>query len=146
VQVLLPIPLPGTELTARLQAEQRILPTEHVGLEYYDGNFPLIQPDPPMTPADMQAAAHQIMGHFYQPRAAIKLAIHVLSFPAIGLRLHDAQQSWQRWARKWRRDVYRTGGWLTLRQWTANFHRGPFIRKLDEAQRAMHATATRGVS
>ena len=146
VQVLLPIPLPGTELTDRLRRENRILPTDHVGLEYYDGNFPLIQPDPPMTPEEMQAAAHQIMGHLYRPRAALKLAMHIVSFPGIGLRLHHARKGWQRWTRKWHRDFYRTGGWLTLRQWTAAFRRDSFTQKLARAQQAIRSTESGPVS
>jgi radical SAM superfamily enzyme YgiQ (UPF0313 family) len=42
IQVLLPIPLPGTELADRLAAQNRILPRDCVGWEYYDGNFPLL--------------------------------------------------------------------------------------------------------
>ena len=36
VQVLLPIPLPGTELTERLRKDHRIYSTDNLGLEYYD--------------------------------------------------------------------------------------------------------------
>jgi len=49
VQVMLPVPLPGTELRYRLMKQNRIYPLEDIGWEYYDGNFPLFEPDEPMT-------------------------------------------------------------------------------------------------
>ena len=69
IQVLLPIPLPGTELTERLAARNRIFPLDCVGWEYYDGNFPLFLPDEPLTPKEMQSSIHKIMGRFYRFRS-----------------------------------------------------------------------------
>lgn len=135
VQVLLPIPLPGTELTARLRAENRIYPTECVGLEYYDGNFPVFQPDEPLTPEDMQASAHRIMGHFYRPHHIFSVALQILSFPTIAFYLHRVNCGWQRWYRRWLTSLYRSGGWLLLRKWTAAFKRDGFLGKLAEAKR-----------
>lgn len=135
VQVLQPIPLPGTELTARLRSAGRIFPTDTVGLEYYDGNFPLFQPDDPMTPEDMQAAAHRIMRGFYGPRHLLATAANVIAFPAIVLWLHDIGAGWQRWYRRWARSIYRSGGWLLLRKWTAEFRKDGFLGKLSEAKR-----------
>ncbi|MFA5388803.1 MAG: radical SAM protein, partial [Candidatus Omnitrophota bacterium] len=62
IQVLLPGPLAGTELRKRLEKHNRIYPIEDIGWEYYDGNFSLFEPDEPMSPEDMQAAAKKIMG------------------------------------------------------------------------------------
>lgn len=64
IQVLLPVPLPGTELAQRLKAQGWVFATDIVGWQYYDGNFPLFQPDPPLTPAQLQTAWRQIMGRF----------------------------------------------------------------------------------
>lgn len=135
VQVLQPIPLPGTELTARLKSAGRIFPTDTVGLEYYDGNFPLFQPDAPMTPEDMQAAAHKIMRGFYGPRHLLATAANVIAFPAVALWLHNIGAGWQRWYRRWARSIYRSGGWLLLRKWTAEFRKDGFLGKLSEARR-----------
>ncbi|MFW6154160.1 MAG: B12-binding domain-containing radical SAM protein [Planctomycetota bacterium] len=135
VQILLPIPLPGTELTDRLRKANRIYATDSVGLEYYDGNFPLFQPDAPMTPEDMQATVHKIMRRFYGPRHLLTTAAYVLVFPAIGLRLHNIGRGWQQWYRRWRRSLYRSGGWLLLRKWTAAFKKDGFARKLAEARK-----------
>ena len=135
VQVLLPIPLPGTELTDRLHKAHRIFPTDTVGLEYYDGNFPLFQPDDPMTPEDMQGSVQRIMRGFYGPRHLLAVAIHILAFPAVVLWLHNIGAGWQRWYRRWMASVYRSGGWLLLRKWTAAFRKDGFLSKLAEANR-----------
>ena len=134
VQVLQPIPLPGTELTARLRRAGRIFPTDTVGLEYYDGNFPLFQPDDPLTPEDMQRAAQKIMRGFYGPRHLLAVATHVIAFPGVALWLHNIGAGWQKWYRGWARSVYRSGGWLLLRKWTADFQKDGFLGKLSEAQ------------
>jgi radical SAM superfamily enzyme YgiQ (UPF0313 family) len=135
VQILLPIPLPGTELTDRLGKAHRIFPTDSVGLEYYDGNFPLFQPDDPMTPEDMQASAQRIMRGFYGPRHMLAVAVYAIAFPAVALWLHNIRSGWQRWYRKWAGSLYRTGGWLLLRKWIAAFRKDGFLSKLAEAKR-----------
>ncbi|MHC4715707.1 MAG: B12-binding domain-containing radical SAM protein, partial [Planctomycetota bacterium] len=135
VQVMLAGPLPGTELTRRLRAANRIFSTDCVGLEYYDGNFPVFQPDEPLTPEDMLASVRKIMGRFYRSHHMFSVGLHILSFPAIAFYLHRIKSGWRRWYRKWRGSLYRTGGWLLLRRWTAAFRRDPFLSKLAEAKR-----------
>jgi len=66
VQVLLPVPLPGTRLRARLQKQGQVLPNSEIGWEYYDGNFPVIAPDPPLTAEDMHKSMLSLMGGFYR--------------------------------------------------------------------------------
>jgi len=135
VQVLLPIPLPGTELTDRLRKAHRIYSTDDVGLEYYDGNFPVFQPDAPMTPEEMQAAVRGIMRRFYGPRHMLAVAVYVIAFPAITLCARNIKAGWQKWYRKWAGSLYRSGGWLLLRKWTAAFRKDGFLSKLAEAKR-----------
>jgi radical SAM superfamily enzyme YgiQ (UPF0313 family) len=134
VQVLLPGPLPGTELTRRLRAADRVYPTECVGLEYYDGNFPLFRPDEPLTPEDMLASVRKIMGRFYRPLHMFSLGLDILFFPTVAFYLHNIRSGWKRWRRKWKRSLYRTGGWLLLRRWTTAFKKDEFLRKLAEAK------------
>jgi radical SAM superfamily enzyme YgiQ (UPF0313 family) len=135
VQVLLPGPLPGTELTRRLQEADRIYPTECVGLEYYDGNFPLFEPDEPLTPENMLASVRKIMGHFYSSRHLFSVGLNILSFPAIAFYLHRIKSGWRRWHRKWTGNLYRAGGWLLLKKWSAAFRNDGFLDKLAEARR-----------
>ena len=135
VQVMLPVPLPGTELTRRLREQGRIYPTEYVGLEYYDACFPLFRPDEPLTPEDMQRSAQKIMGRLYRPRYMLSVGLDILSFPAMVFHLHRIRSGWREWYRRWLRNVYRAGGWLLLRRWIAAFRKDAFKAKLSQARR-----------
>jgi radical SAM superfamily enzyme YgiQ (UPF0313 family) len=134
IQVLLPVPLPGTEMTARLAVRNRVFPREHIGWEYYDGNFPLFVPDPPVTPEEMQTAIRQIMGRFYRFRAMFAIGLNVLIFPAMAFSLWNIRFGWRKWYRLWRNDLLRFGGWIVLQRWTTQFKRGPFSAKLAQAK------------
>jgi radical SAM superfamily enzyme YgiQ (UPF0313 family) len=135
IQVLLPVPLPGTEMTARLAARDRIFPTDCVGWEYYDGNFPLFQPDAPLSPQDMQFAIRRIMGRFYRFRSMFNIARNVLIFPAMIFSIFNIKFGWRKWYRAWRNDLIRFGGWMILRRWTADFKKGSFSAQLSRALR-----------
>lgn len=139
VQVTLPVPLPGTEMTHRLRAANRIYPTECVGLEYYDGNFPLFEPDEPLTPEDMQLGMRKIMGRFYHLRHMFSVALHILSFPVLAFYFHRTKSGWRRWNQRWWRYLYRTGGWLTLRKWTAALKKDRFPSKVAKAKKQLQA-------
>ncbi len=134
IQVLLPVPLPGTALTARLNADRRIFPLEDIGWEYYDGNFPLFMPDAPLTAEDMHWAIRQIMGRFYRFRHLFAIGRNVLVFPALVFSLWSIRYGWRKWYRHWRNDLLRFGGWIVLRRWMALFRRGGFAEKLARAQ------------
>ena len=135
--MLLPIPLPGTELTDRLAAENRIYSTDHIGLEYYDGNFPIVEPDAPLTAENMQAAIRKIMGRFYRRNRMFSLGLHVLSFPVIGFYFHKIKSGWRRWYRRWVRNCYRAGGSFILRKWDVAFKKGGFPDKLAAAKESL---------
>jgi radical SAM superfamily enzyme YgiQ (UPF0313 family) len=137
VQVLLPVPLPGTEMTRRLAAQHRVYSKEAVGWEYYDGNFPLFEPDPPMTAEQMQAAIRKIMGRFYRFKHMFLLGLSVLTFPALLFSLHNIRRGWRVWYRSWRNNLLRFGGWIILRRWTAAFEKGGFPERLRRARAAL---------
>ena len=130
VQILLPVPLPGTELTHRLASEHRIFPTECVGWEYYDGSFPVFQPDAPFTPEEMMEAKHHIMGRFYRFRHLFLMAMNILFFPAMVFTLRKLKFEWAKWHRSWRNNVLRFGGWVILHRWKSAFRRSDFLEKL----------------
>jgi len=134
LQVLLPVPLPGTELRRRLQEQNRIYSTKHVGWEYYDGNFPLFEPDEPMTAEEMQASIRKIMGRFYRGSRFLSVGLNILSFPVIMLHLHDLKAGWQRWSRRWWNSLMGVAGWRIIKKWTAQFRKGTFADKLAEAK------------
>lgn len=134
IQVLLPTPLPGTELRRRLQAEKRIYPLEDIGWEYYDGNFPLFKPDEPMEPEEIQVAIRNIMGKFYRFRHMFMVGINILSFPYMVFFLHNIKKGWAKWYREWRNNVFRFGGWIIIRKWYAKFKKDAFMEKLKKAK------------
>ncbi|MHC4644888.1 MAG: B12-binding domain-containing radical SAM protein [Planctomycetota bacterium] len=134
VQILLAVPLPGTELRRRLKEQNRIYPVEDVGWEYYDGNFPLFEPDKPMSSEQMQGAARKIMGRFYQFRSMFLVAAHIFSFPALIFFFHNIRLGWSRWYRYWRNHLIRFGGWITMRKWASEFKRDTFMDKLRKAR------------
>ena len=140
VQVLLPAPLPGTELTRRLKEQKRIFPKNLVGWEYYDGNFPLFIPDAPMTPEEMQASSHQIMGRFYRFKHMFHIGFHILWFPVLFFYLLNLKRGWEKWYHVWANQVTRFGGWIIMRRWYAAFKKDPFLQKLAEAKKFLSRT------
>jgi len=140
IQVLLPVPLPGTELTARLDAAGRIFPRDHIGWEYYDGNFPLFEPDPPLTPEDMQVALRRINGRFYRFSYMFAIARNVLIFPAMIFSLWNLRYGWRKWHHIWQNSLVRFGGWLLYRRWKDQIRRDPFSRKLEQVQQTIRTS------
>jgi len=138
VQVLLPVPLPGTALTHRLQAQNRIYPKDLLGWEYYDGNFPLFVPDAPLTPEEMQASIRRIMGRFYRFKHMFHVGFHMLWFPFLFFYLPNIKKGWKKWYRVWINQVMRFGGWLIMRRWIAEFKKNSFPRKLAEAKKFLN--------
>jgi len=134
IQVVLPVPLAGTELRHRLQKQNRIYSTQDVGWEYYDGNFPLFEPDEPMSAEDMQVSIRKIMGKFYQFKYMFMIGLNIFSFPALIFYLHNIKLGWKRWYRPWRNYLYRFGGWITMRKWTSEFKKDSFSQKLQKAK------------
>ncbi len=137
IQVLLPVPIPGTELTQRLKEQNRIFPKESLGWEYYDGNFPLFLPDEPMTPEDMQNSIRLIMGRFYRFRHMFHIGLDILSFPMIFFYLHNIQKGWWKWYRGWRNNLKRFGGWMIFHGWSVELRRDNFPIRLGEAQKQL---------
>ncbi len=142
IQVLLPVPLPGTELTRRLTEQNRIFPRDVVGWEYYDGNFPLFEPDAPLTAKEMHAAIRRIMGRFYRFRYMFVVALNILIFPAMVVPVFNLGGGWHRWYRSWRNSLKRFGGWIIIKRWDAAFKRGTFTQKLAEAGERLRGAAS----
>lgn len=134
IQILLPGPLPGTELRHRLALQNRIYPIQDVGWEYYDGNFPLFEPDAPMTAEEMQLSIRKIMGRFYQFRYMFMIGLHIFSFPALVFFLHNLRSGWLKWYRPWRNNLMRFGGWIVMKKWAIQFKKDKFGGRLQKAK------------
>jgi len=130
VQVLLPVPLPGTALRARLEQDRRVLPNSEIGWEYYDGNFPIIVPDPPLTPETMHKAMLSLMGGFYRLRRMSGVMLHTFRFPVAMMPLVDIRSRWRKWYRHWRNDVWGSIGYFIMKKWYRAFRDGNFNEKL----------------
>lgn len=133
IQVMLPIPLPGTELRKRLEEEKRIYSRRDLGWEYYDGNFLLFKPDEPMTPQQVQASAIKIMGRIYQFRYMFMATLNLFSFPYLLFFLHNIKYGWKIWYRLWRMYIIRFAGWITIKKWKNEFRKDEFLKKLQNA-------------
>lgn len=134
IQILLPVPLPGTAMTQRLAQQHRIFSSDVVGWEYYDGNFPLFTPDEPLTPEEMQASIRDLMGRFYRFKHMFSIGLNIMVFPAMVFFLHNLKSGWRLWYRGWRNDLLRFAGWIIIRRWTSEFKKGVFSRKLCQAK------------
>jgi radical SAM superfamily enzyme YgiQ (UPF0313 family) len=140
IQMLMPVPLPGTELRDRLKKQNRVYPSGDIGWEYYDGNFPLFEPDEPMTTAQMQWAARKIMGKFYEFKYMFMIGLNIFSFPSIVFFLHNIKFGWKRWYRPWRNNLIRFGGWLTMKEWASNYKKDKFSEKIQKAKKRLENT------
>jgi radical SAM superfamily enzyme YgiQ (UPF0313 family) len=142
IQILLPGPLPGTELRRRLLMQNRLYPLQDVGWEYYDGNFPLFEPDEPMTAEEMQDSIRKIMGKFYQFKYMFMLGLHIFSFPALVFFLHNIKLGWRKWYRPWRNDLVRFGGWIIMKRWASEFKKDMFLERLQKAKEHLKVKQT----
>jgi hypothetical protein len=143
LQVLLPVPLPGTELTERLKAENRVYSTEHVGWEYFDGNFPLFEPDAPLTAEEMQKSIRKIMRRFYGMGHMFSVGLHILSFPTIVFHLRGLRAGWRQWYRRWYRSIMGMLGHRIIRKWTSQLRQGGFAERLARAKAALDGAGPR---
>jgi radical SAM superfamily enzyme YgiQ (UPF0313 family) len=135
IQVVLPVPLPGTALRERLARRNRIYSRSDLGWEYYDASFPLFEPDPPLTAEEMQLAARRIMGRFYNIRYLVMFLVNIFTFPYLLLYAFNIKTGWRRWYRRWRNYFFRLVGSNVLKKWTFQLRKGKFLGRLKKAQR-----------
>jgi len=145
IQVLITIPLPGTELRKRLEDENRLYPLDKIGWEYYDGQYPLFKPDDNISPEEIQQAVLKIMYKFYNFKNLLKLLNFILvNFPAIVFtssltiifgKVRYITAAFKIWYRKFFRNYsLRFGGYLVAKKWFKNFKAGNFTEKLKQAK------------
>jgi radical SAM superfamily enzyme YgiQ (UPF0313 family) len=141
VQILLTVPLPGTELRKRLEKEGRIYSLEHIGWEYYDGQFPLFEPDDNTTPEELQKAAKLIMSRIYCSRRLLQIIINIIiHFPVmvllstvsiVSFRVKYIIKAFIRWKQGYfRNSLARFGGYILLKKWVKKFNKDKFLESL----------------
>ncbi len=145
LQVLLAIPLPGTELRARLEKENCIYPLEEIGWEYYDGQFPLYEPNEDISPEDLLNSVCRIMGNFYKFRSFWNILVNItfqfprIIFPSVlslfSFRIRFINRAFNKWYRKYfRNHALRFGGYFIVRNWKKAYRSGNFPAKLRRAR------------
>jgi len=81
IQVMKPVPLPGTMLRKRLEAEGRVFPRSLVDWDKYDGNWVCFQPDEGSSAKDLQTYATWIMRKVYHPMQIAKFLYLIPNYP-----------------------------------------------------------------
>jgi radical SAM superfamily enzyme YgiQ (UPF0313 family) len=137
IQILLTIPLPGSELRRRLEAEGRVFSLDQIGWEYYDGLFPLFEPDDGLTPEQLQNAITRIMKKMYSFWRLLEIIINIIvhfprivfvsSLTIISFRIKYIKRSFIRWKNRYfRNPTVRFGGYIILKNWLKNFKKDKF--------------------
>lgn len=134
IQILLPVPLPGTDLTLRLREVSAVYDEKILDWQYYDGNFPLIEPDGLDSAQDMQNATKTIMSRFYNFGQLWRICFYTLLAPLVWVNPFHRRQLWQRWFRRWNNACLRFGGWFVMQRWLHAFRKGHFTEHLLRAQ------------
>jgi radical SAM superfamily enzyme YgiQ (UPF0313 family) len=140
IQLLLPVPLPGTELTTRLNEQKRVFNRDIIGWEYYDGNFPVFQPDAPLTPEKMHTALKKINGRFYRFRYMFAIGLNILIFPSMVFSVFSLRVGWRKWHRLWRNALRRFGGWIIFSRWASALKQSNFHEKLNHAGQNLNSS------
>ena len=145
VQILLTIPLPGTELRNRLEKQNRLYPLNQIGWEYYDGQFPLFRPDDNITPEELQNAVLTLMKKYYNFYNFLRMVNHIVfHFPAIVFssvftlalgRVKYIVSAFNIWYKNFFRNyLLRFGGYIVIKSWFKNFKKSFFLKKLESAK------------
>ncbi len=145
LQLLLTIPLPGTELRARLKEEGRLFPVDTIGWEYYDGQYPLFDPGIGVTPIELQQAVGRIMKRFYGISYFFRIIKNIiLDFPVIVFpsvitlfsgKIRYIKKAFGFWYRKFfQNNILHFGGLIIITNWFRQFKKNVFQNKLKEIE------------
>ena len=129
VQILLPVPFPGTELFAELRKENRLFPLSIAPWNKYDGNFILFKPGGSIKLRDLQSANMKIMSWFYSPFSLYKLIYRTLAFP-----IDYLVRGWNPWYEDWGREVIKSIGHSIVTRWKETRESDTHIETLEKHQ------------
>jgi len=140
IQIMLPIPLPGSQLRERFMKQNKVYPLKNLGWQYYDGSFPLLEMDKPLTSEEAQQAMRKIMGRFYNIRYLLMFLLNIISFPRLIFYLAHLKSGWRRWYRRWRNYFLRFSGSKIVKNWSNRLQKGTFLEELKRARMSMKKT------
>lgn len=157
-QILMTIPLPGTDLRKRLEAEGKLYPLSHLGWEYYDGQFPLYEPGDGVSPEELQdAVVKKIMSRFYRFRHLGQIILNILfhfprivfpaAFSIVTFKAGYIINAFLKWKRLYFRNyLLRFGGYIILKNWIKKFKKDKFLVYLAEAKTQLHRVKNKAKS
>ena len=114
IQVLLPIPLPGSELYLENRDAGKLFPLSVAGWNKYDGNFLLFKLDEGLDMREFQNAHFKIMKWFYSPFSFYKVVYRTLTFP-----IDFLVRGFDPWKSDWGREVILWIGHNIVNRWIA---------------------------
>ncbi len=122
IQVLLPVPIVGTDLRKRLK--DRIFPLDIVPWKMYDGNYPCFKPNN-MSVKEFQLVGIKIMKGFYQKISLVRIGIRTIVFP-----VDFFIRGWGKWHLGWKKAVINYSGHILVRSWLRKQKDKKFLEKL----------------
>jgi len=126
VQILLPVPIVGSDLRRRLEKEGRIFALDLVSWSKYDGSYPCFKPDN-MSVGEFQEVGVKLMSRFYNPWSFVRIPLRIVAF------LFDlCIRGWGDWCRGWKRDITQCGGHFLIRRWRKRQEKDKFIKRLEK--------------
>lgn len=146
IQVLKPIPLVGTALRKRLEAQGRVLPLDLVPWSKYDGNFVCFAPDN-MSPSDLQNYPGLLMKRFYSRKRLAWFILKTILFPfdylirgwTIGFQMGwrrrwgDWHREWfAKWLKGWQKDLIKCVGHALLTRWQKRYQRSGSLKRIEQ--------------
>jgi radical SAM superfamily enzyme YgiQ (UPF0313 family) len=162
IQVVKPVPLPGTVLEKKLKEENRLYPINLVGYNKYDGNWLCFEPDTDVDAHEFLFQTERLLRKFYNLWMLPKLLYQVPLYPfEVGIRFLGrffgglfkgknlnsglirksfSQARYDAW-RKFRNLKVRVGGRIILEKWKQDFTRENFISTLEKARAELRKTA-----
>jgi radical SAM superfamily enzyme YgiQ (UPF0313 family) len=146
IQILKPIPLVGTKLRRRLEAEKRILPLDLAPWNKYDGNSVCFIPDN-MSLSELHNYPMQLMKNFYSPTRLLWVILRTIFFPfdylfrgwTIGFQMGwlNKWSNWHKgwfakWHKGWQKDLIKCVGHIILVKWQKRYKKSGALEKIEK--------------
>ncbi|MEE9584486.1 MAG: radical SAM protein, partial [Candidatus Brocadiales bacterium] len=160
VQIVKPVPIPGTILSKKLKEENRLFPLELVDYSKYDGNWLCFEPDAGIDPRELMSETERILKRFYSYGSLSKVLYQIPLYPMeltyrvlnrmlprltnpaarcdvrnLSAFIQKSFADGKRDAdRKFRNAKLRLGGRVILERWKRDFRKEGFIDTVDKAR------------
>ncbi|MFQ5862427.1 MAG: B12-binding domain-containing radical SAM protein [Candidatus Brocadiales bacterium] len=160
VQIVKPVPLPGTILSKKLKEENRLFPLGVVDYSKYDGNWLCFEPDAGIDPRELMYETERLLRRFYSFGSLSKLFYQVPLYPmeltyrvlsgllprltnpterdnirSLNAFIRKSFEEGKREAdRKFRNARLRLGGRIIFEKWKRDFRKEGFLDTVENAR------------